>query len=153
MPKNLNMEETYEKCVAEGNLILQDKIDINKIKSMLTITEEYIKLSDELKDKKIYNVQYDTNYNIIHMLAETLLLFDKVKSSNHQCLFSVLCVRHPELELDWNFFEKIRTKRNGIHYYGTSINPSDWKEIDLQTKVYIKTLHSVLKKKIGEHKQ
>lgn len=152
MPKNLSMDETYEKCVAEGNIILQDKVDIYKIKSMFSILEEYMKLSEELKDKKIFNVQYDTNYNIIHMLAEALLLFDKVKSANHQCLFSVLCVRHPELDLDWNFFEKIRTKRNGIHYYGTSINPSDWKEIELQTKLYIKALHSALKKNIEEHK-
>jgi len=146
MPKNLNLEETYEKCTAEGKILLQDHIDINKIKSMLVIIDEYIKASEELKD--VFNVKYDTNYNIIHMLVEAFLLFDKIKSLNHQCLFTYLCTKHPELELDWNFFEKIRTKRNGIHYYGTSVNKNDWKEINLQIHTYIKTLRKAIKKKL-----
>lgn len=113
---------------------------------MLTIIEEYIKASEELKD--VFNVKYDTNYNIIHMLVEAYLLFDKVKSLNHQCLFAYLCVKHPELELDWKFFEKIRTKRNGIHYYGSSVNKNDWKEINLQIQPYIKTLQKAIQNKL-----
>lgn len=150
MPKNLTIEQTYDKCVSDGNLLPQDKIDINKITSMLTIIEEYIKVAEELKKHNSYNVQYDTNYSILHMLTEAILLFDKIKSSNHQCLFTALCIKHPELELDWNFFEKIRTKRNGIHYYGTQVNKEDWKTIELQTQIYIKTLHKKLKEKIKE---
>lgn len=152
MPKTLTLEQTYDKCMMEGALLPQDKADINKIKSMLTIIEEYIKVSEELKNKNSYNVEYDTNYNIIHMLTEAILLFDKIKSSNHQCLFAALCIKHPELELDWNFFEKIRTKRNGMHYYGTAINKQDWNGIEIQTRLYIKTLHAALKKKISEIK-
>lgn len=145
-----NLEKTYNKCISEGNIIYKDIVDINKIKSMLLIINEYIKTSEELKDQNVFNVKYDTNYIIIHMLTETLLLFDKIKSANHKCLFAHLCTKHPELELDWNFFEKIRTKRNGIHYYGTSINKDDWKEITLQTQIYIKTLQKAIKDKLKE---
>ncbi|HIJ01619.1 hypothetical protein J4399_04875 [Candidatus Woesearchaeota archaeon] len=152
MPKNLTLEETYDKCTAEGNIILQDKIDINKIKSMLAIIEEYITLSEEIKKHTSYNAIYDIHYNILHLLTEALLRFDKVKSANHQCLFTYLCVKHPELDLDWNFFEKIRTKRNGINYYGVPVNRQDWKTIELQASIYIKTLHRKLKEKITEEK-
>lgn len=151
MPKNLTIEQTYDKCITEGNILPQDNIDINKVKSILIIIEEYIKSSEELKTKDSYNVQYDLNYNILHMLVEAILLFDKIKSANHQCLFAILCIKHPELELDWNFFEKVRTKRNGIHYYGTAVNRQDWKDIEIQTKIYTKTLHQALKEKIIQH--
>ena len=152
MPKNLTIEQTYDKCAAEGNIIPQDNIDINKIKSMLTIIEEYMKLSEELKTHTSYNALYNINYNIIHMLTEALLRFDKAKSTNHQCLFAYLCIKHPELELDWNFFEKIRTKRNGINYYGTPVNKEDWKTIELQSALYINALYKKLKEEIKEHK-
>lgn len=152
MPKNLTIEQAYDRCITEGNILPQDSIDINKIKSMLAIIEEYIKSSEELKIKDSYNVHYDLNYNILHMLTETILFFDKIKSVSHQCLFATLCARHPELELDWNFFEKVRTKRNGIHYYGTAVNRQDWKDIELQTKLYIKTLYQAVKEKILQHK-
>ncbi|MBI5072192.1 hypothetical protein HZA99_00070 [Candidatus Woesearchaeota archaeon] len=42
---------------------------------------------------------------------DALIRFDKKKIANHQCLFAFLCKIHPELELSWDFFEKIRTKR------------------------------------------
>jgi hypothetical protein len=148
MPKNLTIQQTYEKCIAEGNLLPQDKIDIHKIKSMLVIIEEYMKVSASIKNS--YNVKYDTQYTIIHMLTEALLLFDRIKSLNHQCLFTCLCIQYPKLDLDWSFFEKIRTKRNGIHYYGTAINQQDWKEIALQMTHYTEILYQTLKNKMQQ---
>jgi len=71
-----------------------------------------------------------------------------VKSFNHKCLFAYLCVKHPELELDWNFFEKIRTIRNGIHYYGIAISQKDWKEVELQMNLYIKLLKKAVEDKL-----
>ena len=54
--------------------------------------------------------------------------------------------------LNWNltgiFFEKIRTKRNGINYYGTPIKQEDWKEVELQFELYIKKLKDELENKI-----
>ena len=45
-----------------------------------------------------------------------------------------------------DFFEKIRTKRNGIQYYGTSVARDDWKEIEVQIFLYINTLKETVKK-------
>jgi uncharacterized protein (UPF0332 family) len=154
MPKERTLEETYDKCTSEGNIILQDKVDINKIQSMIKIAQDDIESAKSLLKNKEpkYGSVYKLYYAAIHQLTEAILLFDKAKSYNHQCLFSYLCVKHPELELDWNFFEKIRTKRNGIEYYGNQIIEKDWKEIKLQTEIYIQTLMKILENKIHSHK-
>jgi len=147
VPKSLTVEETYDQCTAEGMLIPQKEVDIHKIKSMLQIVEEDLKTIEELKQKSDrFNTVYKLSYDVLHTLTEAVLLFNQVKSANHQCLFASLCVKHPELELDWDFFEKVRTKRNGIHYYGTSVGREGWKDINVQIAVYINTL----KKKIME---
>lgn len=85
----------------------------------------------------------------MHELVQSYLSFDKIKSSNHQCLFSYLCVKHEDLDFDWNFFELIRTKRNGINYYSFLVLEKDWKECELGFKIYI----DLLKKKIFEKLQ
>ena len=88
-------------------------------------------------------------YDVIHILVETFIHFDKMKSTNHLCLFSYLCVKHPELELDWGFFEKVRTKRNGINYYSVLVFEKDWKEVALQFSLYIKLLKEKIEEKLG----
>jgi len=155
MPKNHTIEETHNKCMADGNIILQDKIDINKIKSMINIANDDLESAKSLLENTElkYGSIYKLYYAVIHQLTEAILLFDKIKSYNHQCLFAYLCTKHPELDLDWNFFEKIRTKRNGIEYYGNQITEKDWKEIKLQIELYIKILTKTLENKIRDHKQ
>jgi|WetSurMetagenome_2_1015567.scaffolds.fasta_scaffold345993_2 uncharacterized protein (UPF0332 family) len=150
MPKNLTLKETQDKCLREGTIILQDKIDINKIKSMIQIANDDLESAKSLiknKDPK-YGSIYKLYYSVIHQLIEAFLLFDKVKSYNHHCLFSYLCTKHPELDLDWNFFEKLRTKRNGAEYYGSQITEKDWKEVRLQLELYIKTISKEIEGKI-----
>jgi hypothetical protein len=58
-------------------------------------------------------------------------------------------MRYPDLELDWDFFEKVRTKRNGLDYYGNPVGYSDWKEVELQMGLYITTLKKEIRKRIG----
>jgi hypothetical protein len=154
MPKTLTLEETYDRCTAAGDILLQDNIDINKINSMIEIAKddlESAKALEKQKDQKFGSI-YKLHYDVIHTLTEALLSFDKVKSHNHQGLFAFLCVKHPELDLDWNFFEKIRTKRNGIHYYGNPIIEKDWKEIRLQMDIYIRTMQKALEQKISNNR-
>ena len=76
--------------------------------------------------------------------------FEKVKIDNHQCLFVYLCEKHPYLDFNFDFFEKVRTKRNGINYYGVPVNYSDWKETEIQFKLYIKKLKEEINKMLKE---
>ncbi|MBC8501065.1 MAG: hypothetical protein H8D38_04865 [DPANN group archaeon] len=151
MHKYLNKEQAYDKCIINGNITPRDRIDIEKIESTLEIAKDDFSFANEIKKKnKGYNALYNMYYNIIHLLVEAILRFDQIKVNNHQCLFAYLCVKHPELELDWNFFEKIRTKRNGINYYGIPVSREDFKEIDLQINLYIKTLCEEIKRKLQD---
>jgi hypothetical protein len=38
----------------------------------------------------------------------------------------------PSIDKILNFFEKIRTKRNGINYYSSKVSEKDWKEVKIQ---------------------
>jgi hypothetical protein len=88
-------------------------------------------------------------YDVLHQLAEVFIRFEKVKVRNHLCLFAYLVVKHPELELNWDFFEKVRTKRNGINYYGTLVTEKDWKEVALEFQLNIKLLKENIEEKLG----
>ena len=52
------------------------------------------------------------------------------------------------LDFSWEFFEKVRTKRNGINYYGSPIIFDDWKEVELQFILYIKKLREEVEKRL-----
>jgi len=146
VPKEITPEEAYDKCTADGNFIFNLELDLDRVKVMLEIAEEQLQAAKSLVQKKLWNSAYKMHYDVMHLLVETFLLCSKVKSKNHLCLFAYLCVKYPQLELGWNFFEKIRTKRNGIMYYGSPVNDRDWKEAALQFQLYI----NLLKKKIEE---
>jgi uncharacterized protein (UPF0332 family) len=149
MPKQISLETAYEQCKSLGNLIRKQEINLDTIKSMLFIAQEDIKTVSDLKNTNDrFNTLLKLTYNIIHTLAEAILLFDKIKSQNHQCIFAHLCVNHEELKLDWTFFEKIRTKRNGISYYGQGITKDEWKELSYECELCINTLITNLNEKL-----
>lgn len=153
MPKYLSQKEAFKKCEIEGKFIPQESIDISKIKAMLEIAESDFKSAKELKkilskESKQWSSIYKLYYDSLHELAEAFLYFDKIKSDNHQCLFAYLCEKHPELELNWDFFEKIRTKRNGISYYGTRITYQEVKEIEIQIDLYFYLIKKRIEKKL-----
>ena len=146
-------KESLEKCKIKGQILTIEEFDVDHIKSLVELSDGDIKAGEKLmkglNDNNIlWNNVYNSYYDAIHKLVDAYLRFDKINSINHLCLFAYLCEKHPELELDWNFFEKIRTKRNGINYYETSVSYKDFKEIELQIKLYIKTLKKAIEKKL-----
>lgn len=149
MPTLKNKEEAYAWCELQGHLLILQEIDLPKINSNMFISTQFLEGAKEDALKKRWNPAYTLYYDSLHLLVESLLIFDAIKSKNHQCLFTYLCVKHPELELDWDFFEKIRTKRNGIHYYGNPILENDWKSIELQLNLYISTLKKEINRRIS----
>ena len=133
--------------------IVIEQVDKDRIKSTIDIADADIKSAELLKknlqkESNQWSSVYKLYYDALHELTESLLRFEKVKIDNHQCLFVYLCKKHPELEFNWDFFEKVRTKRNGINYYGTPVSFNDWKEVELQFSLYIKKLKEEIKKRI-----
>ncbi|MBW2984811.1 hypothetical protein KY361_06845 [Candidatus Woesearchaeota archaeon] len=155
MPKHRTQKEAFEKCSNDGMFYPQKDIDIAKIKSMADIAkgdfESGKKLKENLpKESRQWSSVYKLYYDSLHELVGAFLRFDRIKSDNHQCLFAYLCEKHPELEFNWDFFEKVRTKRNGINYYGTPITQDDWKEVEVQVNLYTAALTKAVEKKIKE---
>lgn len=153
MPEYLTREEAFFKCKREGRFIVTEEADLEKIKSTLAIAEADVESANSLKknlpkQSNQWNTVYKLYYDALHELAESFLRFEKIKIDNHQCLFAYLCEKHPELEFSWDFFEKVRTKRNGINYYGVPVAFEDWKESELQFILYIRKLKEEIEKKI-----
>ncbi len=153
MPKYLTQNEAFMKCRKEGNFIVTEETDAEKIKSTLNIADADVGAANSIKKNlpkhsNQWSSVYKLYYDALHELAESFLRFEKIKIENHQCLFAYLCEKHPELEFSWDFFEKVRTKRNGINYYGIPVTFDDWKEVELQFSLYIKRLKEETNKKL-----
>src|SRR3989338_10131609 len=125
--------------------------DAEKIESMVSIANADVEAANSIrknlpKQSNQWNSIYKLYYDALHELVESFLRLEKIKIDNHQCLFAYLCEKHPDLDFNWDFFEKVRTKRNGINYYGILI---DFKEVELQFHIYIVKLKESIKKMLN----
>jgi len=154
LPQFKTSKEAFLECERDGFLVKQEEIDRAKIKHMLAIALADFEAAKSLipgitKQSLQWSTIYKLCYDALHQLAEAFVrLGRRIKSNNHQCLFAYLCEKHPELEFDWGFLEKIRTKRNGIQYYGEPTAYEDWKSIELQLNIYINTLKKAIEEKL-----
>ena len=158
MYKERTQKYIYEACEEEGSFIPLVEIDIEKIKSMLKTASADLESNNEWiknarKESNQWNAIFKINYDILHLLVEAFLIFDKIKARTHECLFTYLCEKHSELEFDWRFFEKIRTIRNGSLYYGKLITYKEWEEIQFQLNLYINGLKKEIEIKLKEYEK
>ena len=58
-------------------------------------------------------------------------------------------LNNSRLELDWEFLEIIRLKRNGINYRGLLLKYDDWKSLKLKFELHISALKKEIEKKLG----
>lgn len=148
MPKEKTPEEVYNDLVTQGlyeeaNL---DKDEIQKVGKLAMEDYEYGKKLRQNKDAN-WRVIFNIHYDAIRELCDMLMRFKKQKISNHQGLFAFIILNYPELELDWNFFEKVRSIRNKNKYAGEDIAKEKWKEVELRFDLYISTLSKEIEKR------
>ncbi|MBU4502547.1 MAG: hypothetical protein KKA79_08165 [Nanoarchaeota archaeon] len=150
-----DLEQTYNKCLTTGNVKEKNEIDIELIKSLKNIAEKGLEFIKE-KSKNIKKNSTDWTfvfrdyYESLRGLIETYLLFDKIIAENHQCKNAYICLKHPELDLDWNFLETARLKRNAINYRGQLLKYEDWNKLKLQFELHINKLKKEIEKKLKE---
>lgn len=149
-----DLDKVYNQCVAEGNLQEPEEIDIEKAKSLLDNVEKDL---DTLKDtvpimekKKNFGLIWSNQYEIIRQLVQGILIFEKIRSENHQCLYAHICTKHKDWAIDWKTIETMRLLRNGVHYEGRPISEETWKSYKLRFNVYIKTFIKILKAKLKQ---
>jgi len=93
MPHYKSNKDAFNECKRKGFYKPFIETDFEKIRSNLKIVKEELDLISEISKLNVKNENhlYKTYYDILHQLVEVYLMFDKIKSSNHQCLFAYLC--------------------------------------------------------------
>lgn len=146
------LDKTYKLCLSTGS-IKEKYVDIELIKSLKIVAEkglEFInrKSKDIPKDSTDWTFVFRDHYESLRGLIEAYLLFDGIETDNHQCKNAYICFKHPELELDWEFLETIRLKRNAINYRGQLLKYDDWKMLKLKLELHINALKKEIEKKL-----
>ena len=149
-----NLDKIYKLCMSAGS-IKEKATDIELIKSLKLVAEkglEFInsKSRDIQKDSADWTFVFRDYYESLRGLIEAYLLFDGVEADNHQCKNAYICFKHPELELDWEFLETIRLKRNAINYKGQLLKYDDWNLLKLNFELHINALKKEIEKKLKE---
>ena len=147
------LDTTYKVCMDRGNIKEKD-VDTELINSLKTVSEkglEFInkKSKDIPKDSTDWTFVFRDYYEAVRGLIEAYIFFDGIAAENHQCKNAYLCFKHPELELDWEFLETIRLKRNAINYRGHLLSYEDWKMLKLKFELHINVLRKEIQKKLG----
>ncbi|MDO8660293.1 MAG: hypothetical protein Q7K43_00240 [Candidatus Woesearchaeota archaeon] len=147
-----NLDKTHKLCTSTGS-IKEKSIDVELIKSLKIVAEkglEFInsKSKDIPKDSTDWTFVFRDHYESLRGLLEAHLLFDGIVADNHQCKNAYICFKHPELELDWEFLETIRLKRNAINYRGQLLKYEDWKTLKLKFELHINALKKEIEKKL-----
>lgn len=152
------LDKTYDKCIALGSIKEKNETDIELIKSLKNIAEKGIEFIKEKsknikKDSTDWTFVFRDYYESLRTLIEAYLLFDRITAENHQCKNAYLCLKHPELELGWEFLETARLKRNAINYQGQLLRYEDWNKLKLQFELHIHKLQKEIENKLEESKQ
>ncbi len=150
-----NLDSTYGLCINTGS-IKEKFIDVELIKSLKIVAEKGLafinsKSTDIPKDSTDWTFVFRDHYESLRGLIEAYLLFDGIEADNHQCKNAYICFKHPELELDWEFFETIRLKRNAINYRGQLLKYEDWKIFKLKFELHINALRKEIEKMLKEN--
>ena len=147
-----DLDKTYKLCMSTGNI--KEKItDLELIKSLKDVAEKGLafiksKSKDIPKDSTDWTFVFRDYYESLRGLIEAYLLFDGIEADNHQCKNAYLCFKYKELELDWEFLEIIRLKRNAINYKGQLLKYEDWKEVKLKFELHINALKKEIERKL-----
>ncbi len=145
--------KVYKLCMSTGN-IKEKQPDIELIKSIKNVAErglEFIKdkAKSVSKDSYEWTFVFRDYYESLRGLVEAYLLFEGITADSHQCKYAYLCFTYKELELNWEFLETIRLKRNAINYRGQLLNYTDWKALQLHFELHINTLKKEIERKIA----
>lgn len=147
-----NLENTYKLCMSTGNR-KEKQPDIELIKSIKNVAErglEFIKdkAKNMAKEGDEWTFVFRDYYESLRGLIEAYLLFEGIFADNHQCKNAYLCFKHKELELNWEFLETIRLKRNAINYRGQLLKYDDWKAMNLNFELHINALKKGIERKL-----
>ncbi|MBI5065388.1 hypothetical protein HZA97_04060 [Candidatus Woesearchaeota archaeon] len=147
-----DLDKTYQVCMSTGKF--REKVkDLELIKSLKFVAEKGIefinrKSKDIPEDSTDWTFVFRDYYEALRGLIEAFLLLEGIEAEIHQCKNAYICFKHGELDLDWEFLETIRLKRNAINYKGQLLKYDDWKIFKLKFTLHINALKKEIENKI-----
>lgn len=147
-----DLDQTYKLCM-NTEKFKEKIIDIELIKSLKLVAEKGLAFinstsKDIPQESTDWTFVFRDHYESLRGMIEAYLLFDGIEADNHQCKNAYICFKHPEPELDWDFLETIRLKRNAINYRGQLLKYDDWKTFKLKFELHINALKEEIEKKM-----
>lgn len=149
-----DLKSTYSLCMSSGKF-KEKAIDLELIKSLKTVAEKGLDFingtsKDIPKDSTDWTFVFRDYYESLRGLIEAFLLFEGIEADSHQCKNAYICFKHAELDLNWEFLETARLKRNAINYRGQLLKYDDWKQFRLNFELHISALKNAIEKKMKE---
>lgn len=148
-----DLNETYQLCLTNGKYREKSRVDLELIKSMVDVAERGLSFIQE-HSKKIKRESLDWTfvfrdyYEALRTLIEAFLLFDQIEAESHQCKNAYICFKYPQLELDWEFLELVRLKRNAINYRGEFLRFEDWNRLKINFDLHLNKIRTILKDRL-----
>jgi hypothetical protein len=152
-----DLATTYRFCASSGRF-REKAVDVELIRSLKLVAEKGLAfINDKAKgipqDSADWTFVFRDYYEALRGLIEAYLLFGGIEADSHQCKNAYLCFKHPELEIDWEFLETVRLKRNAINYRGQLLKYEDWKSLKLKFELHISALKDEVEKKLASSKK
>jgi len=153
MRKNRSPEEVYDDLVSQGSYE-EAHLEIAEVQKVLTMAREDFLCAQNIKQiqKPSWRIVFNAYYDVFRELCDQLLRFKGQKISNHQGVFAFIMLNFSELELDWEFLERIRTARNENKYKGADVSQAMWKSIEFKFEIYISAVDKKVAELINEHR-
>ncbi len=149
-----NLEKAYDRCVAYHGIRDEKDVETEQIQRLVDVSAKELDFVKGIKknvkkDSSDWTFVFRHYFDSLGCLLEAFMLFDGVTSNSPQCKHSYLCLKHPELELDWEFLETIRIKREGINKRGFMLGHQDWQMMELKFELCISKMKEEIGKKLN----
>ena len=118
-------------------------------RGLLFIQEHSKKIKKESLD---WTFVFRDYYEALRTFIEAFLLFDQIEAESHQCKNAYICFKYPQLELDWEFLELVRLKRNAINYRGEFLRFEDWNLLKINFNLHLGKIRTIIQDQLKEYR-
>ena len=150
-----NLETTYDICLSRGMYRESDDLDFELIKDLNSSAEKNLRSLKELsnlikKDTGIPELLLKGYYFLLNKMIRIFVLFDKVYIEDDKAANAFVCLKHPELEFEWESLETLRLRLSSMDNRGQALSPDEYSRFKLQIDLGISTLRNKIDSKMKE---
>jgi hypothetical protein len=155
MREGATLERTYDRCCAEGQVQIVEEDGSEVAGQLLASAQSDLKslkeITQPLEKQQNYRLLWSIRYRILQSLAYSIVSLEKVHLSSDECLFSYICVKHEDWEIDWESLEHMRVLEDAIRTDGKAITADTWQQSKLKFELYTQMFVQILTEKLEKN--